>query len=309
MVAPFADSHLLDLARRARRRPAVTLVTAVSIVLPFVAALAGAAAYAAAPAAAVLPSTRDHSPLVSATARLLVLLLSFGVMSLLAWLWVARVEQRPFRTLGFERSAGGPALRGLLLGLTMFAAVAAVLAVLGLATTTGRPADPAVLAAVGATCVGWAVQGSAEEIVFRGMLLQSVALRFGAGAGVAVSAVVFTLLHVLNPGFTVLAALNLFLVGVFLGRYALRAGSLWGVCAWHAAWNWAQANVLGYSVSGLGADRATGRITIIDVTETGPDWLTGGAFGPEAGLVTTAVLACGIAVQWVRKPPGGRLAG
>ncbi|MGH3326260.1 MAG: lysostaphin resistance A-like protein [Streptomycetales bacterium] len=269
--------------------------------LPFVAALAGTAGYAA----AVLPATRDLSPLGSATARLLVLLLSFGVMSLLAWLWVARVEQRPFRTLGFERPSGGPAVRGLLLGLTMFGAVAAVLAVLGFTTTTGGAADPAVLAAVGTTCVGWAVQGSAEEIVFRGMLLQSVALRFGPRAGVAVSAMVFTLLHGLNPGFTGLAALNLFLVGVFLGWYALRAGSLWGVCGWHAAWNWVQANVLGYSVSGLG-DRATARITVIDVTETGPDWLTGGRFGPEAGLVTTAVLACGIAVLSVRRRPGTR---
>ena len=36
--------------------------------------------------------------------------------------------------------------------------------------------------------------------------------------------------------------------------------------------------------------------TLINLMETGADWLTGGEFGPEGGLAVTIVLVIGIAV-------------
>ncbi len=38
---------------------------------------------------------------------------------------------------------------------------------------------------------------------------------------------------------------------------------------------------------------------LIDLKEVGPDWFTGGAFGPEGGIAVTLLLLAGIAVLWL----------
>lgn len=37
---------------------------------------------------------------------------------------------------------------------------------------------------------------------------------------------------------------------------------------------------------------------LFNLMETGPDWLTGGAFGPEGGIATTLVLLVSMAIIW-----------
>jgi len=86
-------------------------------------------------------------------------------------------------------------------------------------------------------------------------------------------------------------AANLLLCGLFLALYSLRAGSIWGICGWHGAWNWTLANVFGLAVSGHEQPGV-----LFDLQAAGPELLTGGGYGPEASLVTTAVLLAGIAV-------------
>ncbi|WSG19505.1 CPBP family intramembrane metalloprotease [Nonomuraea sp. NBC_01738] len=126
----------------------------------------------------------------------------------------------------------------------------------------------------------------------RGFLLPVIGARWGAVAGVGVSSLFFVVLHLLNPGITLLSVVNIVLVGVLLSLYALFEGALWGVCLWHAAWNWAQGNLFGFEVSG----QVTGMLSVADLRESGPDDVTGGLFGPEGGLVTTGVLLLGIVV-------------
>jgi hypothetical protein len=69
-------------------------------------------------------------------------------------------------------------------------------------------------------------------------------------------------------------------------------GGLWGVCAQHAVWNWAQGNVFGMEVSG-GASSVP---ILWNLQEAGPDLITGGAFGPEGGLAVTFILLVSIVV-------------
>ena len=138
--------------------------------------------------------------------------------------------------------------------------------------------------------LGWMVQGAAEEVLFRGLLFQILGIRWGLKPAVLISAVLFALLHIFNMNINLLAFTNLALFGVFAALYAVREGSLWGVFALHSAWNWAQSNLFGMEVSGL----PTRLGALINMEETGPDWLTGGAFGPEAGVVVSIVLAAGI---------------
>lgn len=108
--------------------------------------------------------------------------------------------------------------------------------------------------------------------------------RYGPLAGIVVSSFVFSLAHGLSLGITWLGFLNLFLFGVFAAIYALAEGAIWGIGAWHAVWNWAMGNILGFALDGSPHDGL-----FISVRATGPEFLTGGAFGLEGGLACTAV--------------------
>ena len=60
----------------------------------------------------------------------------------------------------------------------------------------------------------------------------------------------------------------------------------------HSAWNFAQGNLFGFEVSGLNVSVGT----LIDLNLVGNDFVTGGVFGPEAGIVATFVLLSSIAI-------------
>ncbi len=224
----------------------------------------------------------------SAAEQAVWLVTSFIGVYVLLWLWVRLVEKRPFRTLGFsgDRKAAKYGY-GFLVGGGMFALAAGVPWAMGFYRLNAVP--PAVFGSL-LVLGGWLVQGSAEELLFRGWLLPVLSARYGVAVGVPLSAVLFALAHSLNPHLNVLAILNLALFGVFAGLYALRDGSIWGVAGIHAAWNWMQGNVLGIPVSGMMPVGGSW----LSLAETGPDWLTGGAFGAEGGLAVSLVLAVGI---------------
>lgn len=98
-------------------------------------------------------------------------------------------------------------------------------------------------------------------------------------------------MHAFNNGFTLLAAVNLILCGVLFSVYALRTGNLWGACAFHSIWNFAQGNFYGLPVSGIDSGD-----TIFSMQLAGSKLANGGDFGLEASLATTIVMALWIAV-------------
>ncbi len=219
-------------------------------------------------------------------------LVLFAATLLALYLWIRLKEVRPFATVGFRSPPSRIGL-GALVGFAMFAVIVVAGVATGQMVVEPRPVDAALAGGVLAALVGFAVQGSTEEVLTRGYLMQATIRRWGLVAGVVVQAVVFTLLHGLNPGAGVLPLVNLVLVAVFLAGWALLEGGLWGVCAWHAVWNWTQGNVWGLVVSGQPIE------TSLLSTRPSPgstDLLTGGGFGPEGGLVATVVLVAGIAV-------------
>jgi hypothetical protein len=54
-----------------------------------------------------------------------------------------------------------------------------------------------------------------------------------------------------------------------------KTGQLWLPMGLHLGWNFFQASVFGFAASGQGSP------SLISQTPTGPDWLSGGAFGAE----------------------------
>jgi membrane protease YdiL (CAAX protease family) len=227
------------------------------------------------------------------------LVLSFGPIFLILWAWLVLVEKRPLWTIGLERAAAGKKyLRGLLIGLVMFAAAVGLSALLGfISFEAGNPQQQGLAALGGILLVllGWMVQGAAEEALARGWILPTIGARYKPVWGLIVSSVIFALLHSLNPNLNPVAILNLFLFGVFTVLFALYEGGLWGVFSIHTAWNWAQGNLFGFEVSGILPPGGT----LFDLMEVGPDVITGGSFGPEGGLAVTVVLLVSCGLVWV----------
>jgi membrane protease YdiL (CAAX protease family) len=93
-----------------------------------------------------------------------------------------------------------------------------------------------------------------------------------------------------NTGISILAFLNLFLFGVFASLYMIRSGSIFGVCALHSAWNFAQGNVFGIRVSGMNISHSLLQSEInYDRALT-----NGGEFGAEGGVAVTLALLIAI---------------
>jgi len=221
-----------------------------------------------------------------------VLVTGFGPIFLLVWLWLYAFERRPLWTVGLEAAGWiSKYIRGFLWGVVMIGIVVGIPALLGYMRFEGSDLGltPALISAL-ILLPGWVVQGAAEEVLFRGFLFQVVGVRWGLKQAVLISALLFALLHIFNLNISLLAFLNLALFGAFAAVYAVREGGLWGVFALHSAWNWAQSNLFGMEVSGLPMRLGA----IFHLKETGPDWVTGGSFGPEGGVVVTIVLVGGI---------------
>ena len=209
------------------------------------------------------------------------------------FLWVHLYEKRPLSYLGFKKKNFAELyLKGILCGILMFSTVVAVMAVFQLVTwENGNPMlqGVKVLFPTLVLLSGFVIQGATEEILCRGWLMPILSARYNLSVGVFLSSSLFGMLHAFNQNVTVFAVVNIILVGVFFSLFALRQGSLWGACALHSVWNWLQGNFFGFQVSGQDVGP-----TIMNLKEIGPDWITGGAFGPEGGSVCSLVICIGI---------------
>ncbi len=126
-----------------------------------------------------------------------------------------------------------------------------------------------------------------EELAFRGFLYAVAQEAAGEQVARWASSVAFGMVHVLNPGASVQTTLIVMLAGWCLARLREQAGV---PAAWlaHLAWNWIMAAVLHVAVSGLPFATPGYRAVLV-----GPDWLSGGSWGPEGGLIAALVLGGG----------------
>ncbi len=236
-----------------------------------------------------------------------ILFVAFGLGAALTIAWVIFFERRGVREIGFNARALPRFIRGYLVGLASLLVVVGVIWALGGYRIEAGGAFQS--AAVGAALfpillmlLGFIVQGSTEELVFRGWLMQLIASRHGLWIAVLGNSVLFALMHAGNTEPTkelAMGVANIVLFGIFISLYAAREGSLWGVCGWHAAWNWLLGLGFGLEVSG-GMVATTPLITDLGTNPEVAWWLTGAAFGPEASVVTTVVLAIGSVVLALR---------
>jgi membrane protease YdiL (CAAX protease family) len=136
-----------------------------------------------------------------------------------------------------------------------------------------------------------------EENLYRGFIFQRMLDGVGIWAAQIVMALLFALLHWGNPGMQgsteIVASLDLFLGAVMLGLAYLRTRSLALPIGLHLGWNWTHGSVMGFRVSGY--DQAGWWQPI---HQGQAEWLTGGAFGPEASVFSPMVSLVVIVLLW-----------
>src|SRR6185295_4285737 len=211
--------------------------------------------------------------------------LSILVTALGAGYLCARIlEGLPWRSLGLTLHSGW--LRDLVLGSVIgFAAIGIGVAIAmigsGLRLSIGAGGLPLMARSMMGSAGLLIVAALAEEAMFRGYGLQTLARAHLAWLGVLLTCVLFGSAHLGNPNVVpVFTMVNTALAGVMFGVAYLRTRSLWLPWGIHWAWNWALGWFFGLPVSGM----RVASHTLLEASDTGPFWLTGGSYGIEGGL-------------------------
>jgi membrane protease YdiL (CAAX protease family) len=239
-----------------------------------------------------------------------------SILTVLGALWLAGrlLDRRKFVDFGFHLSRGwwadfgfGIALGGVLMGLVFLVELAA-----GWIRIEGflRGGGDAFWLALANALFFFIGVGVREEIIFRcyplrlmaeGLNLPSIGPRNSLLIALLVTSFFFGLAHLANPNATWISTFNIMLAGLLLGAGLVLNGEMAIPIGLHIGWNFFQGNVFGFAVSGTRAGA-----TLIGIRQGGPDLVTGGAFGPEAGVVGLAAMALGLGltVWWIRRRTG-----
>jgi hypothetical protein len=155
-----------------------------------------------------------------------------------------------------------------------------------------RPALQAAGLVLGSLLV-FALVGFYEELTFRGYYLLNIKDGMGLRWALVFSSIAFALAHTGNPSASWASFAGLVAAGLFLAYARVRTGQLWLPIGLHLGWNFFEGTVFGFPVSGL---RPPG---ILVLSGQGPALITGGAFGPEAGLIVLPAMLVGAGLIWL----------
>jgi hypothetical protein len=233
------------------------------------------------------------------------------------WLSGRMLDRRPFIDFGFQINRDwwmdfgfGLFLGGLLMTITFL-----VEWVAGWVTVTGtfvtQYPDLGFGLALLIPFLAFLLVGFYEELFSRGYQLTNLAEGFNQGwigsrgailIATLISSLIFGVLHATNPNATLFSTLNICMAGFMLAAGFVLTGQLAIPIGIHITWNFFQGNVFGFPVSGANFRTAT----LIAIQQEGPDLWTGGAFGPEGGLLGLGVMLLGalFVVLWVRWKQG-----
>src|SRR5258705_1145953 len=225
---------------------------------------------------------------------------SFLASALLAGYLCTRLfEGLPWRALGLTFHAGW--LRDFLIGsvvglLSLALAVSVATAAGGLRfTTSGREMILSVVKSLISSAALFIIAALAEEAMFRGYPLQTLARAQLAWLGVLLTSVPFAAVHLWNPNVVPgVTFANTSLAGGWLAVAYLRTRSLWLPLGIHWAWNWALGSLFGLPVSGI---LMVGH-PLLQGNDLGPAWLTGGSYGIEGGVAATVALVLSTLFIW-----------
>jgi membrane protease YdiL (CAAX protease family) len=139
--------------------------------------------------------------------------------------------------------------------------------------------------------------GINEEMFARGYCITVLKQTRNKYVVIIVSSIIFSVMHSLNPGMSLLSYVNLFLFGVLTAYMAIKSQNLWLSIGYHITWNYFEGNICGFLVSG----QTTGSMYSLEVGNN--SIINGGQFGPEGGIIVTVILLLSFLYMWkVYKP-------
>lgn len=224
------------------------------------------------------------------------------------WFAGRLLDRRPFADFGFHFSLSWwrQFAFGLALGAVLITGIFVIELLLGWVTIADtfyvvEPNSSFGLAYLLPIIVFVAV-GFYEELWSRGYQLTNVAeglngwLGYRAATLIALllTSALFGFLHASNPNATFISSFNIAVAGIFLGLGFVLTGELAIPIGLHITWNFFQGNVFGFPVSGT----STVGATIFRIEQSGNALWTGGAFGPEAGILGLVAIGVGCVLTW-----------
>lgn len=189
-------------------------------------------------------------------------------------------DKRPWSAVGLGSGNAKPSL--LLTGFGMGVAAIGIPSLFLLASSQLRLVPSGAGSSMAAAAIGVVTFLPAaffEELVMRGYLFMVIREAFGWKTALILTSVIFGLLHMTNPNVDPESIVLVILAGFFLGAILLATGSLFAAGMAHFGWNWIMGSVMHAAVSGISVPSPDFRMV-----DNGPDWLTGGAWGPEGGV-------------------------
>lgn len=252
--------------------------------------------------------------MINPYASLIIMLASFLVIFVSIRLAARILDHRPFAAFGFHfnRQWWLDFLFGLGLGAVLMTIIFTIEWGIGwvIILPENEPIGTSLFILMLIGLVKFILVGIQEELISRGyhlvnlaegLNLPTIGRRTAAWLAFFLSSVVFGLLHLGNPHVSIASILNLCIAGVLLGLPYLLTGELALSIGVHITWNYFQGFIYGFPVSGIPTSNS-----LILIQQSGPSLMTGGAFGPEGGLVSVIVMALGIglSILWVRATRG-----
>ena len=247
------------------------------------------------------------------------LFIFLGMIAVVITTWLIGVvlDRRPFAEFGFQM--GGQwwkeLLFGALLGALLMALIFAAEWLLGWIEVTEifhvKLSNLSFAMAFISPIMLFTAVAIQEELLSRGYEIRNFAEGIcfswlGERGAIAVAWVItstlFGLLHFFNPNATWISTFNIALAGIFLGLGYVLTGRLALSIGLHLTWNLFQGNIFGFPVSG----NEFNDVTLFAIKQGGPTLWTGGAFGPEAGLIGVIALIIGsvLILGWLRWQEG-----
>jgi hypothetical protein len=226
--------------------------------------------------------------------------ISATVCLMFGWLWGRVFEALPFRALGAAFTAGWfrDMAAGLVIGAASLLIAAGVVAVSGGLALAPNPSDSGAIArTLLGTLAIFSAGAAFEEIFYRGYVMQTLFRARYAAFAIVFTSLFFATSHNANPGASAFSWINTFLAGIWLAVAYVKTRNLWFPFGIHLAWNWTQGPLLGIPVSGL---ESLAPEPLLRATVSGPDWLSGGAYGLEGGAAcTVALVVSTIAIRYL----------
>lgn len=215
-----------------------------------------------------------------------------SVIAVTLSVYIARgyLDQRPFASLGIHLNR--QAVRDILAGFLISAVMIAFLFLLmlafgwleGVSLNLDQSGGQSPLSLIVFLFIFFALTGWQEELLVRGYWMQNLAEGLNKPLAVLLTSLIFAFLHAWNPESAWNSYLGIFLAGLFFAWAYYKTGNLWLPIALHSGWNFFLGPIFGFPVSGIDTFR------LVTHTVRGPSWLTGAAFGPEAGLILIPAL-------------------